>query len=162
MWAKKLALKKELGRYERTDATKLYFSQFYREKDAHFCFARRMVYDEKMFSYTGIFLIGSKAFGIDLVTNYVTKLKHNGWEYIVRADENNIVIKQDFNGDIQPEMLLGFKAYCDPKVQAPASFVLLGKEEMGKFVSRYIIKGNDRFRRVELTDIDKDGLDFFE
>jgi len=109
-----------------------------------------------------ILFIGVKAFASDLVTDHMTKLEYDGYEYIVSDDyraEDNVAIRQDLNGDMQPEILLGFQAYSGPKVKAPASFMILGKEENGKFVFRHIVQGNDRFGKIELIDVDKDGFD---
>ena len=106
-------------------------------------------------------LIGSNAFAADIVTDYVTKFKHDGWEYFIDNDyraKNNVVTKQDLNGDMSPEILLGFQAYSGPEVKVPSSFLVLGKEKNGEFIIQYMVQGNDRFEKVELIDIDKDGF----
>jgi len=115
-----------------------------------------------VFLSISIIFIGTTTFAFGAATDYMTKLEHDGCEYVVSSDysaENNVVIKQDLNGDMQPDILLGFQAYSGPKVKAPASFMVLGKEEKGKFILQHIIQGNDRFDKVELVDIDKDGSD---
>lgn len=82
-----------------------------------------------------------------------------GREYVSYNDlDNNIVIKKDFDGDGRVETLVGFWAETDPKLRIPQSLIVIGSEEKGKFFPELVIPGNDYFSRVELKDIDSDGL----
>lgn len=79
-------------------------------------------------------------------------------DYVVSVSQEPITIKYDFDGDGNIETLVGFQGETDPKLKAPLSFIALIKDENGKPNLDFITAGNDYFSKVELKDVDKDGL----
>ncbi|MFA5088434.1 MAG: hypothetical protein WC552_05305 [Candidatus Omnitrophota bacterium] len=80
-----------------------------------------------------------------------------GYSYCPGTKEM-IAVRHDFNGDGQMETLVGFQGYTDDEGSVPASFVMMGTEQDNKIKPMFILRGSDYFDKVELKDIDADGV----
>ena len=73
-------------------------------------------------------------------------------------NESNVTIKYDFDNDGDIEWLIGFQVASNDDVKVPASFLVLGKYNKAKFIPIVILQGNDYFNKIQLEDINKDGM----
>jgi len=83
-----------------------------------------------------------------------------GAKYNVSTDFNpepNMTIKHDLDNDGQAETIVGFQSR-NTDGEIPVSFMAIGKEKNDTLDLEYIIPGNDYFDKIELKDMDSDGL----
>ncbi|MEI8348672.1 MAG: hypothetical protein WCI77_00825 [Candidatus Omnitrophota bacterium] len=73
----------------------------------------------------------------------------------------NITIQHDLDGDGMVETIVGLQAVADQEgvqEQFPRSFLIMGSDTGDRLALHYIIPGNDYFEKLELKDMDGDGL----
>ena len=95
--------------------------------------------------------------GVSVMSN---KFTFDNKEYVIDYDFNpdrSVTIKYDFEGDKNIETLIGFQGQTNDEDKLPMSFIVLGHENKGKLKGLiHKIRGNDRFDKIELEDIDRD------